>query len=64
MSISYPLSFPSVSIRDITWEAKTKVAVTESPFTGEQQIVEHDGQWFELLLKELRQKTLSGFYWH
>jgi hypothetical protein len=47
MAISYPLSFPSVSIRDITWEAKTKVAVTESPFTGEQQIVEHDGQWFE-----------------
>jgi hypothetical protein len=47
MAISYPLSFPSVSIRDIVWEAKTKVASTESPFTGEQQFIEHEGQWFE-----------------
>lgn len=47
MAISYPLSFPNVKVRSITWEAKTKVAMTESPFTGVQQVVEHAGQWFE-----------------
>ena len=47
MAISYPLSFPSVAIRHIKWEAKTKVAISESPFTGEQQVVEHEGKWFE-----------------
>lgn len=48
MSISYPLAFPTnVALRNIRWTAKTRVASSESPFTGEVQIVEHQGQWFE-----------------
>jgi hypothetical protein len=49
MAISYPLSFPStVSIRHITWVAKTSVAVSTSPFTGQKQVYEHPGSWWEL----------------
>lgn len=49
MALSYPIAFPTgVSIRNITWHAKSKVSVSESPFTGEQQVVQHEGTWFEI----------------
>jgi hypothetical protein len=48
MAISYPLSFPTnVAIKNIKWTAMTRVAASESPFTGQEQVYEHQGQWFE-----------------
>jgi hypothetical protein len=49
MALSYPIVFPTgVAIRDIRWHAISKVAQSESPFTGEQQVVAHEGTWFEI----------------
>jgi len=45
MSISYPLSLPtSIGIASITFSAENAVAVSQSPFTYSQQIVQHPGQ--------------------
>jgi len=45
MAISYPLSLPtSIGIASITFSAENAVAVSQSPFTYSQQIVQHPGQ--------------------
>lgn len=45
MAISYPLSLPtSIGIANITLTANNAVAISESPFTYQQQIVAHPGQ--------------------
>ena len=38
-----PLAFPSVGIQNITMRLKRTVAVTESPFTYDQQVFDHKG---------------------
>ena len=38
-----PLAFPSVGIQNITMRLKRSVAVTESPFTYDQQVFDHKG---------------------
>ena len=48
MSISYPLSFPAVGISGVTIRAKNVVAISASPFTGQQQVYKHPGQWWEM----------------
>jgi hypothetical protein len=48
MSVSYPITLPAApGIRQITWRQRSVVAVGASPFTGEQQVYRHDGQWWE-----------------
>ena len=44
---SYPLTLPTATgIKTQNWKLERIVAVTESPFTNQQQVFEHDGaQW-------------------
>lgn len=45
MAISYPLSLPtSIGIASITFGAENAVAISSSPFTYAQQVVQHPGQ--------------------
>jgi hypothetical protein len=45
MTITYPLSLPtSIGIASITFSAENAVAISSSPFTYSQQIVQHPGQ--------------------
>lgn len=48
MSISYPLALPTVtSPTTVRINAHTTVAVSASPFTGQQQVQEFSGQWWQ-----------------
>ena len=47
MAITYPLAFPSQCAKEITIRAKTIVGFSSSPFTGQQQVYKHQGQWWE-----------------
>jgi hypothetical protein len=47
MSISYPLNFPTQCVSGITIRARTIVGMSTSPFTGQQQVYKHQGQWWE-----------------
>lgn len=47
MSITFPLNFPDQCVREITIRARTVVGMTSSPFTGQQQVYKHPGQWWE-----------------
>ena len=45
MAISYPLALPtSIGIAEITLSANNAVAISQSPFTFQQQIIRHPGQ--------------------
>jgi hypothetical protein len=45
MSITYPLALPtSIGIAEITLTASNAVAISQSPFTFQQQIIQHPGQ--------------------
>ena len=45
MAISYPLTLPtSIGIANITLSANNAVAISQSPFTYQQQIVQHAGK--------------------
>jgi len=45
LAISYPLALPtSIGIADITLSANNAVAISQSPFTFQQQIIRHPGQ--------------------
>lgn len=48
MAVSYPLNTPtSIGIAEITLRARNAVAISESPFSFNQQIVRHAGQRWE-----------------
>jgi len=47
MAISYPLQFPSQCVRDITFRSRNIVGISSSPFTGQQQVYKHQGEWWE-----------------
>jgi len=48
MAISYPLSLPDVtSYQSARMTARSVVGITQSPFTGSQQVQKHQGQWWE-----------------
>ena len=48
MAITYPLSLPTnVSFSQARMIARSVVGVSRSPFTGEEQVQKHQGQWFE-----------------
>lgn len=44
---TYPLTFPSVGIRNSTFRLVSATASSTSPFTGEQQVYAFPGQWWE-----------------
>jgi len=48
MAITYPVSFPaSIGFANLNIRARTVVGVNASPFTGQQQVYRHQGQWWE-----------------
>ena len=48
MAITYPVSFPaSIGLANLTIRARTVVGISASPFTGQQQVYKHQGQWWE-----------------
>lgn len=47
MAITYPVTFPAVGIRSMNIRARTIVGVSASPFTGQQQVYKHQGEWWE-----------------
>jgi hypothetical protein len=52
MAISYPLSLPSAAgIRNVTIKAVSVTSETRSPFTGDEQIYVHQGQWWEFVVE-------------
>lgn len=50
MTISFPLTLPSGGIVDIQFKTQSSTAMTQSPFTGQQQVFEHAGQWWEAVV--------------
>ena len=49
MAISYPLSVPSaLKIAKIRFTPRTVVGMSQAANTGQQQVQEHQGQWWEL----------------
>lgn len=47
MAITYPVTFPNVGIRAMNIRARTVVGISSSPFTGQQQVYKHQGEWWE-----------------
>lgn len=48
MAITYPVSFPSsIGLANINIRARNVVGISSSPFTGQQQVYKHQGQWWE-----------------
>jgi hypothetical protein len=48
MTISYPLPFPTITrLTNFILRERSVVAVTGAPFSGQQQIQEHSGSWWE-----------------
>lgn len=48
MAYTYPLTFPNIGIRSVNIRAQSVVGVSKSPFTGQQQVYKHQGQWWEM----------------
>ena len=47
MAITYPVTFPDIGIRAMTIRGNTIVGVSASPFTAQQQVYKHQGEWWE-----------------
>lgn len=47
MAITYPVTFPAIGIRSMNIRARTVVGINTSPFTGQQQVYKHQGEWWE-----------------
>jgi len=48
MSITFPVQFPTYNIRSVNIRARSIVGMSVSPFTGQQQVYQHSGQWWEM----------------
>lgn len=44
---TYPLTFPSIGVSDSMFKLNSVNTASVSPFTGEEQIYTHQGQWWE-----------------
>lgn len=52
MTISFPVSLPSTkTAARISFDAVSQVGVSQSPFTGVQQVYAHQGEWFEAMIE-------------
>lgn len=48
MPIAYPVNLPSAfKVKEIGFDAMSSSGVSSSPFSGEEQIYVHQGEWFE-----------------
>ena len=47
MALSFPLTPPATGRRRASFRAQSTVGVSRSPFTGEQQVYVHQGEWWE-----------------
>ena len=64
MTISYPLSTPTnIGIANITLSAENAVAISQSPFTYQQQVVAHPGQRWAASISLPPMKRLDAEYW-
>lgn len=64
MAITYPLSIPSVvSQRNIVIRANSTVGVSSSPFTADQQIYVHQGEYFEADVQLAPMKNADAEEW-
>jgi hypothetical protein len=61
VAITYPLTdFPSSLIANVVVRPVSIVGRTRSPYTGEGQVVVHDGQWWEVDIAFARQKRANA----
>lgn len=64
MAISYPLNTPTnIGIANITFMAENAVAISQSPFTYQQQIVAHSGQRWAASISLPPMKRQDAEYW-
>jgi hypothetical protein len=64
MAITYPLSTPTnIGIANITFSAENAVAISQSPFTYDQQIVSHPGQRWGASISLPPMKRQDAEYW-
>jgi hypothetical protein len=64
MSISYPITLPSSpGFQASAFRMRSVVAVSASPFTGEQQAYQHQGQWWEAELTLPPMKRAAAEPW-
>jgi hypothetical protein len=45
---TFPITFPTSDIKSINIRARNVVGMSVSPFTGQQQVYKHQGQWWEM----------------
>lgn len=64
MAITYPLSTPTnIGIASIAFTAENAVAISQSPFTYEQQIISHPGQRWGASISLPPMKRQDAEYW-
>ena len=64
MAISYPLNTPTnIGIANITLMAESAVAISQSPFTFQQQVVAHPGQRWAASISLPPMKRQDAEYW-
>ena len=47
MAYTFPISFPNLGVASMNIRAVSVVGASVSPFTGQQQVYKHQGQWWE-----------------
>jgi len=64
LTISYPLNTPTnIGIANITLSAENAVAISQSPFTYQQQVVAHPGQRWAASISLPPMKRQDAEYW-
>ena len=63
MAHSYPLDLPSSSFTQSNWKLKRAIAVSESPFTGAQQVHEYDYALWQAVMTLPPQKRSTAADW-
>jgi hypothetical protein len=63
MAISYPLTIPATGIRSIVMRQRNVVGASVSPFTGAQQLVRHQGAWWEADIRLPAMKRADAEEW-
>lgn len=63
MAISYPLTIPTTGIRSVTFRQRNVVGASTSPFTGQQQLVRHQGAWWEAEIRLPPMKRADAEEW-
>ncbi len=65
MAITYPLTLlTATGIRSARFGGRSVVAVAKSPFTGEEQVQRHQGQWWEAEIGLPKMKRAEAEAWN